>query len=157
RLTAAWSPAYAASAPYLRVLGLALVPMFMNAVLLHALIAAGRPQPVPALTALRVAAATVLALALIPRAGALGAACGFLASELVLLSAASRACAKAGFAVPVASPLAWGAALALPCVAAAAWGGAGLLGPGAAALAVCLVLATAAVAYARAPRKEARS
>ena len=112
RVAAAWSPAYAPAAPYLRILGLALVPMFMNAVLLHALIAAGRALRVPALTALRVAAAAVLALALIPRLGATGAAWGFLASELVLLWAASRACARARFPVPVASALTWGVALA---------------------------------------------
>ena len=84
----------------------------MNAVLLHALIAAGRPRRVPALTALRVAAAAVLALALIPRLGATGAAWGFVASEFLLLWAASRACARARFAIPVASALAWGVSLA---------------------------------------------
>jgi O-antigen/teichoic acid export membrane protein len=106
RVAAAWSPAYAPAAPYLRILGLALVPMSMNAVLLHALIAAGRPGRVPALTALRVAVAAVLAVVLIPRVGAAGAAWGFLAAELVLLLGASRACAEARFAVPVYSVLA---------------------------------------------------
>src|SRR5204862_7191717 len=38
RVVAAWSPLYAAAGPCLCVLALALVPMFLNAVLLHALI-----------------------------------------------------------------------------------------------------------------------
>ncbi len=105
RVAAAWSPAYAPAAPYLRILALAIVPMFMNAVLLHALIAAGRPERVPALTAVRVAVAGLLALALIPSLGAAGAAWGFLASEVVLLAAASHACARVGFPVPVRAAL----------------------------------------------------
>ena len=140
----------------LRVLALALVPMFVNALLLHCLIAAGRPQRVPVLTGVRVAVAGLLALALVPTWGAAGAAWGFLAAEGALLVAAAGACAAVGFAVPLASPLAWGAALALPCTAAAALGGAGLVVPGTAAAIVYALLAMGVMAHARGlERKEA--
>ena len=121
RVASAWSPAYAAAGPDLRVLSLAMVPMFVNALLLHSLIAAGRPHRVPALTAVRVAVAAALALVLVPAAGGTGAAWGFVASEAVLLALAARACASAGFPVPLARALFAGATLALPCAAAAVW------------------------------------
>ncbi len=112
RLTAAWSASYAPAGPCLRVLALALVPMFMNALLLHCLIAAGRPQRLPVLTAARVATAAAMAVLLVPRAGAIGAASGFLTAELVLFALAARSCAAASFAVPLASALGWGAVTA---------------------------------------------
>src|SRR5207302_6299823 len=91
-----------------------------------------------------------------PTWGAAGAAWGFLAAEGALLLAAARACAAVGFAVPLASPLAWGAALALPCTAAAALGGAGLVVPGTAAAIVYALLAMGVMAHARGlERKEA--
>lgn len=126
RVAAAWNAAYAPAGPYLRVLALALVPMFVNALLLHCLIAAGRPHRVPVLTAARVAVAAAMAVALVPTWGAAGAAGGFLAAEAALLALAARSCASAGFAVPVAASLAWGVAFALPCVAVAALVGTGL-------------------------------
>jgi PST family polysaccharide transporter len=118
---------FVASAAPLRILALALVPLFMNGVLLNALIAAGRASWLPRLTSARVGAAAVLALALIPPLGADGAAAGFVASELVLLAAASRACAVAGFPVPVARPLLLGIGASLPMVMAVALSGRGPL------------------------------
>jgi len=118
---------YAAAATPLRVLAPALLALFMNTVLLHALIAAGRARSVPALTASRVAAAAVLAFVLIPRLGAAGAAAGFLLSELLLLLLAARACARAGFQVPVARSLAAALAVTVPMAAVVALAGAGTM------------------------------
>jgi len=95
---------YREAAPCLRILAVAVVPLFLNGVLVSALIAAGRGPWLPRLTAVRVAVAAALAIALVPRFGALGAAAGFLASELLLLLLATRACASAGFPVAVAAP-----------------------------------------------------
>ncbi len=109
-----FGPAFAGAVPTLRLLALALVPAFMNALLLHGLIAAGRAAWLPRLTAIRLAAAAILAIALVPAAGASGAALGFLASELLLLALAARACANARFAFPIARPLAMGIAASIP-------------------------------------------
>jgi O-antigen/teichoic acid export membrane protein len=98
----------------LAVLALALVPLFMNTVLLHGLIAAGHASRLPRLTGARVGAAAVLAAALIPAFGAIGAATGFLGSELVLMLLAARACGAVGFAVPLAVPLAVAVGLTPP-------------------------------------------
>ena len=106
--------AYAGAALPLRILSLALVPLFMNSVLLHGLIAAGQVGRLPWLTALRLAAALLLAAALIPRFGPAGGAAGFLLAELVLLVSASRACTRAGFPIPVVEPLSLGCAASLP-------------------------------------------
>ncbi|PYQ23297.1 MAG: hypothetical protein DMF79_04070 [Acidobacteria bacterium] len=95
---------YREAAPCLRILAVAVVPLFLNGVLVSALIAAGRGHWLPRLTAARVAVAAALAFALVPRFGGLGAAAGFLASELLLLLLATRACASAGFPVAVAAP-----------------------------------------------------
>ena len=105
---------------------LALVPLFMNTVLLHALIAAGHAGTLPRLTGVRVGLAAVLAVALIPPFGAMGAATGFLLSETLLTFVAARACAKVGFAVPVSGPLARAAALTLPMAAVVVLAGRGL-------------------------------
>lgn len=118
---------YQGAAAPLRVLALALVPLFMNTVLLQALIAAGHAGTLPRLTGVRVGLAAVLALALIPPLGAMGAAAGFLLSETVLTFVAARACARIGFAVPVSGPLARAAALAVPMAAVVAVGGRGLV------------------------------
>jgi O-antigen/teichoic acid export membrane protein len=115
-----------ASAP-LRVLALSLAVLFMNNVLLHALLAAGRARWMPVLTGIRVAAAAVLALLLVPRLGEQGAAAGFLAAESLLALLASRACGAAGFAVPLAGPLVRALAASLPMVAAVALLGGGLV------------------------------
>jgi O-antigen/teichoic acid export membrane protein len=104
----------------LRILALALPALFMNGILLHALIAAGRGWWLPRLTGARLALAAVLSAALIPSLGAPGAAAGFVLSEVALLVLAARACSRAGFAVPVARPLALGVLASLPMAAAVA-------------------------------------
>ena len=85
----------------LRILAPALLAIFLNNVLLHALMALGRAPLLPRLTAVRVGVAGICAVTLIPRLGIAGAACGFTLSELVLLPLAARACAREGFAVPL--------------------------------------------------------
>jgi O-antigen/teichoic acid export membrane protein len=117
---------YGGAAAPLRVLALALIPLFMNTVLLHALSAAGRAGVLPRLTAARVGLAAVLAVALVPSLGATGAAAGFLVSEALLLALFARACAAAGFPVPVSGPLARAAALTVPMAAVVAAAGRGL-------------------------------
>jgi hypothetical protein len=63
---------------------------------------------------------------LVPPFGAIGAAVGFLGSELFLMLIAARACVSARFAVPVGLPLAAAAALTLPMAVVVALSGAGL-------------------------------
>jgi O-antigen/teichoic acid export membrane protein len=109
--------AYATAAAPLRILALALPALFMNSILLHALIAAGRAAWLPRLTGLRLAVAAALALVLVARFGAAGAASGFVAAELVLLLLASRATRHARFAVPVARPLLLGVLASIPMAA----------------------------------------
>ncbi|MET0552281.1 MAG: oligosaccharide flippase family protein [Vicinamibacteria bacterium] len=141
--------AYADAAAPLRVLAPALVALFMNTVLLHALIAAGRAHTLPKLTALRVLAATACAFVLVPRFGVTGAALGFLLSELILGALAWRACAAARFPVPLAAPLALAACVSLPMAAAVALFGGGAV---AAALLGALVYgATLALVWRMAP------
>jgi O-antigen/teichoic acid export membrane protein len=135
---------YAPAAGPLRVLAPALLALFMNTVLLHALVAAGRASRLPVLTAFRVAAASVLAVVLIPRLGATGAAAGFLAAELLLLVLAARACDAAGFEVPVGRSLFAALGVTLPMAAAVAIAGAGPAGSiavGVVTYALTLVLA----------------
>ena len=135
---------YSPAAGPLRILAPALLPLFMNTVLLHALVAAGRARRLPALTAWRVAAAILLAVVLIPRLGAAGAAAGFLAAELILLVLAARACGAAGFEVPVVRSLCAAMAVTLPMAAAVALAGPGLvrsIAVGLVAYAVTLLLA----------------
>ena len=95
---------YAEAAPSLRVLALAVLPLFLNGILVSALIATGRGEWLPRLTAVRVGLAAALAFLLVPRFGGLGAAWGFMASEMALLTLTTRACAAAGFRVSVVSP-----------------------------------------------------
>ena len=52
-------------------------------------------------------ALALLALILVPRFGATGAAAGFVVSEVILMILAIRACAAARFAVPVLPPVTW--------------------------------------------------
>lgn len=113
-------PGYEEAALPLRILAPALVALFMNTVLLHALIAVGRAEALPRLTAVRVLAAVVLAFVLVPRFGVAGAAVGFLASELLLGALAWRACALARFAVPLAKPLALALLASIPMTLAVA-------------------------------------
>jgi O-antigen/teichoic acid export membrane protein len=119
-------PGYAEAAFPLQVLAVALVPLFMNTVLLHAMVAAGHAGTLPRLTGIRVGMAGVLALLLVPPLGATGAAFGFLASEALLMLLAARACAAVGFAVPLSRPLARAAALTVPMAAVVAAAGRGL-------------------------------
>ena len=97
---------YAEAAPSLRVLALAVLPLFLNGILVSALIATGRGEWLPRLTAVRVGLAAALAFLLVPRFGGLGAAWGFMASEMALLTLTTRACAAAGFRVSLVSPAA---------------------------------------------------
>jgi O-antigen/teichoic acid export membrane protein len=120
-------PAFAGGASALRVMALSLLPLFLNAVLVHSLIAVGRAGILPRLTLLRVTTATLLAFVLVPRFGALGGALGFLISEIALLALAARACATARFPVPVLRPILVGVAAALPMAALVATAGDGLL------------------------------
>ena len=113
-------PGYEEAALPLRILAPAMVALFMNTVLLHALIAVGRAEALPRLTAVRVAAAVALALLLVPRFGVAGAAFGFLGSELLLGALAWRACAIARFAVPVAKPLGLALCASIPMTLAVA-------------------------------------
>jgi O-antigen/teichoic acid export membrane protein len=130
---------FAAGGQALRVMALALPPLFLNAVLLHALIAAGRASTLPRLTFVRVTAATVLALLLVPRFGIVGGAVGFVVSEVLLLVLAARACAAARFPVPVLQPFLVAVLAAAPMGALVAAVGGGL------ALSVLLGLAAYAV------------
>lgn len=109
---------YVAAAPALRILAFVVIALFMNVVLLHALIAAGRSAWLPRLTGTRVALAAALALAFVPRWGMVAAAAGFLAAELLLLGLSARACRRAGFAVPLGGSLGVAAAASLPMAAA---------------------------------------
>jgi O-antigen/teichoic acid export membrane protein len=113
-----FGPEFAGSAAPLQVLALALAPMFMNGVLLHSLIAAGHARVLPRLTALRVALAMACAAFLVPAFGAGGGAAGFVASELLLLVLAARACASRGMRVPVLGLLLSAAGVSVPMAAA---------------------------------------
>lgn len=130
---------FEAAAGPLRLLAGALAALFMNTVLLHALVAAGRSTGLPRLTGLRLLIAAALALVLIPAGGARGAAAGFLGAELGLLLLASSACARAGFGIAWAAPLALAGGFTLPMIAALAVIPAG---PGAAILLGVAVYAT---------------
>lgn len=105
---------YVGAGPTLRLLSLAIIPLFLNALLLHSLIAAGRSSWLPRLTALRVLVAAGLAFVLLKLFGSEGAAIGFATAETVLLCAASRATRVAGFPVKVARPTALGLMLSAP-------------------------------------------
>lgn len=124
--TSVFGAEFAPAAAPLRVLAMAVVVLFMNSVLLHALLAVGRAGWLPVLTGVRVAAALAAALVLVPRFGAIGAAAGFLAAELLMLVLAARACAVARFPVPLARPLLRACGASLPMVAAVALLGGGL-------------------------------
>ena len=153
-LAALLGPGYEQAALPLRILAPAVVALFMNTVLLHALIAVGHAGTLPRLTAVRVLAAVVLALVLVPRFGVAGAAIGFLASELLLCALAWRACALARFTVPLAKPLALALCASVPmALAVARFGGQ----PVAAALmGAAIYAATLAAAWRLAPGRVLR-
>jgi O-antigen/teichoic acid export membrane protein len=106
--------AYADGAAPLRILATALLPLFMNALLSWALLARGRAAWLPRLTGLRVVAAVALALVLVPRLGAVGAAVGLAGAEWLLLALGWLACRSAGFDVRVARPVVWALVACLP-------------------------------------------
>jgi O-antigen/teichoic acid export membrane protein len=134
----------------LRMLALALVPMFMNAVLLHALIAGGQARVLPRLTAVRLTLAVALAAALVPALGATGGAAGFVLSEVALMLAAARACAAHGAPVSVAGLLGAAACASVPMTAAVLLAEQGPVA--AAAMGVATYLATLGTALWLSPR-----
>lgn len=138
-------PGYEAAVAPLRILAIALGVMFLNAVRMHALVAAGRGDVLPRLTAVRVSIAVLGALSLVPRLGATGGALGLLVAEAALLLLAGRACETARFEVPVARPVALAAGLSLPMALAVLAAGRGPLAS--AALGAGVYAATIAVAY----------
>lgn len=103
-----------AVAPPLALLAAALPALFLNALLGSALNAVGRAGWLPRLTLARVLGAFALALLLVPRFGALGAAGGLAFAEWLLLGLGWLACRRARFAVPVAQPLAWALLTCVP-------------------------------------------
>ena len=109
---------YADAAAPLAVLALSVVPLFLNGLFTHALIAAERASLLPRLTVVRVGLAALLAALLVPTAGAVGAALGFVASEWVLVGLGRRAAKAARFPVEAGRPalLALGAALPMAIV-----------------------------------------
>jgi O-antigen/teichoic acid export membrane protein len=111
---------YAPAAPALRVLSVAVIAHFMNSVLIHSLIAAGHAGWLPRLSGARVTFAAAAALVLVPRWGPAGAAAGYAAAETLLLVLHARACIVAGFAVPLARPLALAMAASVPMALAVA-------------------------------------
>jgi O-antigen/teichoic acid export membrane protein len=112
-----FGPAYGPAKDELRVLALAIVPLFLNGLLTQALVAADRASRLPMLTVVRVLSAATLAVALVPRLSGLGAALGFLASEALLLVLAMRSTGAAGFRVAWARPVALALLLSLPMAA----------------------------------------
>jgi O-antigen/teichoic acid export membrane protein len=91
---------FSGGAAPLRVLALALVPMFMNAVMLHALVAGGHAHVLPRLTAVRLTLALALAAALAAAIGATGGAGGFVLSEVALMLGAACAAPPAELRCP---------------------------------------------------------
>jgi O-antigen/teichoic acid export membrane protein len=144
-----FTKAFAPAALWLRILAFALVPMFLNALVAWALIAAGRATLPPRLMAVRIVSAFLLAAVLVPRFGAVGAATGLVAAELMLLVLGARAAAAAGFAVPVARPIALALVASVPM--ALVVGGARSSLVAAVALGVLTYAATLAAAWALAP------
>jgi O-antigen/teichoic acid export membrane protein len=114
---ALYGAGYAPSADCLLVLALSLLPLFLNGVFTHALIAAERASWLPRLTAVRVALAALFAALLAPAWGGKGAAFGFVLSELALLGLGGRAVLRAGFKVAVARPALLALLATVPMVA----------------------------------------
>lgn len=149
RLLGLLGAGYVAAGPVLRILAPCLVAVFMNVLLLHSLIAAGRSVRLPVLTAVRVTVSAALAVVLVPAFGARGAAAGFLAAEAVLLLLAARSCASISFPVPLARPLGLAAVAAAPMAAAVAFLHAGPVPS--VAVGVAVYAATLAAAHRYAP------
>ena len=107
---------YAGAAALLRLLSAAVPALFLNALLLASLIAAGRASWLPRITAARVALAFALAFCLVPVLGPRGGALGLVVAEWLLLAGAAVMCREAAFPVPVLRPLAWALAACVPMV-----------------------------------------
>lgn len=116
-----FGPEFAPASVWLRILAVALVPMFINGLVSWALIAGEKASVLPRLLGTRIAVAFVLALVLIPRLGATGAAAGFVTAEVILLVLGLRACGAARFPVPVVQPVAASLVATVP-MALAVWG-----------------------------------
>lgn len=108
-------PGFAEASSSLRILALALLLCFANAVLFHVLIAAGDTASIPRLTGLRVAAASLAGLVLIPQLGAVGASISFTAAEVLLFVVLIRK-ARAQAEIEVARPLRSALLACLPMV-----------------------------------------
>ncbi len=106
--------AYAGTAEPLRLLSLALPALFMNGLLLSALVAVGRASWLPRLSVARVLAAFGMAVPLVSVRGGVGAALGIVIAEWLLLLLAARACRAASFAIELVRPLAWALLATLP-------------------------------------------
>jgi O-antigen/teichoic acid export membrane protein len=105
---------YALTALSLGILAAAVPALFLNWLLASALIAAGRATLLPRLTATRVAAAFLMALVLVPRFGAPGAASGIVVAEWLLCVLGARACFASAFEVPVVRPVVAGLLATVP-------------------------------------------
>jgi O-antigen/teichoic acid export membrane protein len=140
---------FAPAALWLRILAVALVPMFLNALIAWALIAAGRATLPPRLMAGRILSAFLLAVVLVPRFGAVGAAIGLVTAELLLMLLGARAAAAAGFGVPVFQPVGLAVVASVPMALVVQGVRDSLLG--AVALGVLTYAATLAAAWALAP------
>jgi len=105
---------YAEAVRLVRILAFAVPMVFLNALMLHTLVAAGRGGRVARLTAVRVTVAAAAAAVLVPAAGVSGAALGFMLAELALLWLGHRACADAGVRVPILRPILAGLVLSAP-------------------------------------------
>jgi O-antigen/teichoic acid export membrane protein len=106
--------AYLGTQTPLRLLSLAVPALFLNGLLLGALVAAGRAPWLPRLTAARVLVAFAAAGPLVSTAGGSGASAGIVLAEWLLLLLAHRACAAAAFAVEIVRPLGWALLATLP-------------------------------------------
>jgi O-antigen/teichoic acid export membrane protein len=106
--------AYAGTAAPLRLLSLALPALFVNSLLLCALVAASRAAWLPRLTLVRVLAAFAMAVPLVSAHGGMGAAAGIVVAEWLLALLAARACRAASFEVELGRPLAWALAATIP-------------------------------------------
>ncbi|MBK8902037.1 MAG: oligosaccharide flippase family protein [Anaerolineaceae bacterium] len=80
-----YGPDFAASAPVLQVLGLTVLPVYLNYSLTHYLVARGQQQMLTALTAVTLLLHALFCWLLIPQFGVLGPALSVLAAESVLL------------------------------------------------------------------------
>jgi O-antigen/teichoic acid export membrane protein len=108
-------PGFVEASMSLRILALALLLCFANAVLFHLLIAGGDTASVPRLTGLRVSAAAIAGLLLIPSLGSVGASISFTAAEGLLFGALIRK-ARVHAEVQVVRPLGFALLACLPMV-----------------------------------------